>query len=113
MIFVILGTQDKDFPRLLEAIDREIEKGVIKEKVVVQAGCTKYSSPNMEIFDLLPAPEFEKKMDEADLIITHGGAGSILSAIKKEKKLLQQLDLLNIRSIIMITKNKLLENLLL
>ena len=28
MIFVTLGTQDKGFPRLLEAIDKEIEKGM-------------------------------------------------------------------------------------
>ena len=47
MIFVTLGTQDKSFTRLLEAIDREIEKGNIKEKVIVQAGLTRYSSPNM------------------------------------------------------------------
>jgi len=88
MILVILGTQDKQFTRLLEAVDREIEKGVIKDRVVVQAGQTKYESKNMEIFDLVPAPEFEKLMDEADLVITHGGAGSILSAIKKGKKVI-------------------------
>lgn len=88
MIFVILGTQDKQFTRLLEAVDREIENGTIKERVVVQAGLTKYESKNMEIFDLLPSPEFNKLMDEADLIITHGGAGSILTAIKKGKKVI-------------------------
>ena len=88
MILVILGTQDKEFPRLLKTIDQEIEKGVIKDKVIVQAGQTKYHSEHMEIFDLLPAPEFEKLMDQADLIITHGGAGSILSAIKKGKKVI-------------------------
>jgi len=88
MILVILGTQDKQFPRLLEAIDREINNGTIKDRVVVQAGQTEYSSPNMEIFDLLPAPEFDKLMDQADLIITHGGAGSILGAIKREKKII-------------------------
>ena len=31
MIFVTLGTQDKNFDRLLEAIDREIKKGNIKK----------------------------------------------------------------------------------
>ena len=85
MILVLLGTQDKQFTRLLEAVDREIENGTIKDRVVVQAGQTKYESKNMEIFDLLPAPEYEKLMNEADLIITHGGAGSILNAIKKGK----------------------------
>ena len=88
MILVILGTQDKEFPRLLEAVDKEIEKGTIKEKVVVQAGQTKYESKNMEILDLVSAPEFDKLIDKADLIITHGGAGSILSAIKKGKKII-------------------------
>jgi len=88
MILVILGTQDKEFSRLLKAVDREIEKGNIKEKVVVQAGQTKYESKNMEILDLVSAPEFDKLIDKADLIITHGGAGSILTAIKKGKKII-------------------------
>ena len=88
MILVVLGTQDKVFPRLLEAVDREIKNGTIKEKVVVQAGQTKYQSDNMEIFDLVPDPEFEKLIDEARIVITHGGAGSILTAIKKNKKVI-------------------------
>lgn len=88
MIFVTLGTQDKSFKRLLEAIDREIENGNIKEKVIVQAGLTEYSSPNMEIFDLIPSDEFDNYIKRADLIITHGGAGSILTAIKNNKKVI-------------------------
>lgn len=85
MIFVTLGTQDKDFSRLLEAIDKEVEKGNIKEKVIVQAGYTKYESKNMEILDLVSQDEFDKIMDGASLIITHGGVGSILSGIMKGK----------------------------
>ena len=54
MILVTLGTQDKSFKRLLEAIDKQINAGKIKDKVVVQAGLTKYSSDNMEIFDFIP-----------------------------------------------------------
>ena len=41
MILVTLGTQDKPFRRLLEELQREIDNGIIKDKVVVQAGCTK------------------------------------------------------------------------
>ena len=88
MIFVTLGTQDKGFPRLLEAIDKQIEKGNIKEKVIVQAGLTEYESDNMKIFDLVPQSEFDNYIDEASLIITHGGAGSILTAVKKGKKVI-------------------------
>ncbi len=88
MILVTLGTQDKGFPRLLKQIDEEIKKGNIKEKVVVQAGCTKHESENMEIFDLIPSDEFDKLVARANLIITHGGAGSILTAIKNNKKVI-------------------------
>lgn len=88
MILVVLGTQDKEFPRLLEAVDREIKNGTIKEKVVVQSGLTKYQSDNMEILDLVSAPEFEKLVDKADIIITHGGVGSILAGIKKGKRII-------------------------
>ena len=88
MILVVLGTQDKEFPRLLKAVEREIKKGNIKDEVYVQAGQTKYESDCMKIFDFVSAPEFEKMMNDADIIITHGGAGTILTAIKKGKKIL-------------------------
>ena len=54
MIFVTLGTQDKGFPRLLEAIEEAIENKYIKEKVIVQAGYTEFESKNMEIYKLYP-----------------------------------------------------------
>ena len=60
MILVTLGTQDKSFDRLLKAIDKEIENKNIKEKVIVQAGYTKYKSDNMKIFDLVSEEELEK-----------------------------------------------------
>lgn len=88
MIFVTLGTQDKSFKRLLRAIDKEIKEGTIDDRVVVQAGHTKYESKNMEIFDLISPEKFDELMNEADLVITHGGAGSILTAIKKDKKVI-------------------------
>ena len=88
MIFVTLGTQDKSFKRLLKAIDKEIEKKNIKEKVVVQAGYTKYKSSSMEIFDYCNSEEMDKLMKEAKLIITHGGVGSILGALKYDKPII-------------------------
>ncbi len=88
MILVTLGTQDKPFERLLKAIDKQIKKGNIKDKVIVQAGFTKYESDTMEIFDLIPMKKFDKLIDQADLIITHGGVGSILGAIRKNKRVI-------------------------
>ena len=88
MILVTLGTQDKTFERLLKAIDKQIKKGNIKDKVIVQAGTTKYESDDMEIFDFISMKKFDELLKEADLVITHGGVGSILGAIRKDKKVI-------------------------
>lgn len=88
MILVTLGTQDKDFSRLLKAIDREIKNKNIKDKVIVQAGYTKYKSKNMEIFDLIPPDELEKLVKECKILITHGGVGSILQGLKYDKPII-------------------------
>ena len=88
MILVLLGTQNNSFHRLLEKLDELINKGIIDERVLVQAGYTKYESKNMQIFDLIPAEELERYQEKADLIITHGGVGSIISSIKKGKKVI-------------------------
>ena len=90
MIFVILGTQDKKFPRLLDALQKKIDEGKIskKEEIIVQAGSTKYESKNMKIIDYMSVRKFEECIDRADLIICHAGVGTILTALKKGKKII-------------------------
>ena len=85
MILVALGTQDKPFDRLLKAVDKEIEKGNIKEEVIVQAGSTKYETENMKVYDYIPMEEFDRLIKECDLIITHGGIGTILTSLTEGK----------------------------
>ena len=88
MILVLLGTQNNSFYRLLEEIEKNIKDGTIKEEVIVQAGYTKFQSDKMRIIDLISKEQLEQFQDEADLIITHGGVGSIISSIEKGKKVI-------------------------
>lgn len=88
MILVLLGTQNNSFHRLLEEIERLIQNKVIEEEVIVQAGYTKYKSDNMKIFDFISKEELEELQKKANLIITHGGVGSILLSITKNKKVI-------------------------
>lgn len=88
MILVLLGTQNNSFHRLLEEIDRLIESGAMKEEVIVQAGYTQYTSENMKILGLISKEKLEKLQNKADFIITHGGVGSILLSITKNKKVI-------------------------
>lgn len=84
MILVTLGTQKEPFTRLLDYI----EKSNIKEKIIVQAGHTKYDSKKMEIFDFIPYEKMNEYISKADIIITHAGTGSILMPLKKGKKVI-------------------------
>lgn len=88
MVLVLLGTQNNSFHRLLEEVDNNIENGNIKDEVLVQAGFTEYNSNNMQIFDVVPQEQFGNLLDKADLVITHGGVGSIVSAVEKGKKVI-------------------------
>lgn len=88
MILVLLGTQNNSFVRLLKAIQKNIDKKVITDEVVVQAGFTKFDSEDMRIFGLIDKKRLSKLQDKADLIITHGGVGSIISSLEKEKKVI-------------------------
>ena len=89
MILVTLGTQDKKFYRLLDIIQKEVDKGNIKDEVIVQAGFSSdYKSKNMKIFDLIPLKKFDKLVKECDILITHGGVGSIITGLKYNKKVI-------------------------
>ena len=88
MILVLLGTQDKPFNRLLDEVLKLIEKGKIKDDVVAQIGCTKFSSDKIKTMSFVSREEYAKLIDEADLIISHAGVGTITDCIKKGKKVI-------------------------
>ena len=88
MILVTVGSQKFQFNRLLEEIDRLIDKEIIKEKVFAQIGVSDYIPKNYEYKSFITQEEFNKKIDECDILITHAGTGVIVNALKKEKKVI-------------------------
>ena len=89
MILITLGTQDKKFYRLLEAVQKQIDNKKIKDEVIVQAGCScDFKTVDMKIFDLIPMDEFDELISKCDLLITHGGVGSIITGLKNNKKVI-------------------------
>ena len=87
MIFVTVGTQDKPFIRLIKAVEKAVQDGKITDRVIVQAGNTKYESEVLNVLNYVPFEEFNNYIEKADIIITHGGVGSILNALKLKKKI--------------------------
>jgi len=85
MIFVILGTQKFQMNRLLRHIDDLLSAGAITAPVVAQIGHSDYEPVNFEFHRFLNKEEFDKNIAQADLIITHGGVSSVITALKLRK----------------------------
>jgi len=87
MIFVTLGTSDYPFTRLLKEIDSLIEQKIIKN-VIVQCGSEKYKPKNFTLIKYLDKKEYNENLQQADIVITHGGVGTIIDCIKMNKKVI-------------------------
>lgn len=88
MIFITLGSQKFQFNRLLKAIDDLVEKGVIKDEVFAQTGYSDYLPKYYGYRQFLDREEFLAMETRADVVITHGGTGAIIGAVKNKKKVI-------------------------
>lgn len=86
VIFITVGTQKFQFNRLLKEIDRLIEEEKITEEVFAQIGYSGYKPKNYNYKDFIDRDEFEDIIKKCKIIITHGGTGSIIGAVKQRKK---------------------------
>lgn len=88
MIFITLGSQKFQFNRLLQAVDELIEKGVIVDETFAQIGYSDYQPKYFEYKQFLDREEFAVQEGKCDILITHGGTGAIIGAVKKGKKVI-------------------------
>lgn len=88
MIFVTLGSQKFQFNRLLKELDKLIEEKKINEEVFAQIGYSDYKPQHFEFKEFVDRDEFKEIMDKCDIVIAHGGTGAIITAVKKDKKVI-------------------------
>src|SRR5699024_2706216 len=88
MIFITLGTQNFNFSRLLKAVESAINNGVLNGKVIAQIGNNNFDSEHIQCIPFLDKETFNEYMENAEFIISHAGTGSIITALKKGKKVL-------------------------
>ena len=88
-IFITLGSQKFQFNRLLKAVDELCEKEIIKsQNVFAQIGYSDYIPKNYKYENFLDRDKFGMEMGKADIVITHGGTGAIIGAVKLGKKVI-------------------------
>lgn len=85
MIFVTVGTHEQQFNRLIECIDNLKAQGKIEDKIVMQTGFSTYEPKNCEWSKLYSYDEMQKNIDEARIVITHGGPSSFVAPLQVGK----------------------------
>ena len=85
-VFVCVGTRAEPFMRMIKAVEELVKKGIIKERVIVQAGHTKYSSGRIEIFDFCSPEKIDHLITNAKYVVTQESAGIGTKCLKFNTK---------------------------
>lgn len=83
MIFVTVGTHYIGFDRLIKKMD-EIAPN-LNDEVIMQIGNTNYEPKNTEWFKFMEYDKILNFIKKADIIICHGGAGTLLDILDLNK----------------------------
>jgi UDP-N-acetylglucosamine transferase subunit ALG13 len=81
MIFVTVGTQVHDFKRLFSYL----EKLECEEEIIVQYG---HSTYNLDYKSFSFDDNLHQYIKDASIVICHGGAGTMIEALKLNKKII-------------------------
>jgi beta-1,4-N-acetylglucosaminyltransferase len=87
MIFVTVGNAIQGFERLLNAVERLADQGLFGcDQVVVQSGNNPgFQSIHCQVIQFLSLHAFTESIRQANLIICHAGAGTLLHVFKEGK----------------------------
>lgn len=83
MIFVTVGSQEP-FDRLISAVD-EWARTRSRTDIFAQIASSSFQPAHIPFTQFLEPPEFNRMMQEAQIIVAHAGMGSIISALELGK----------------------------
>jgi len=88
LIFVTVGSRNYPFDRLFKKLDELYDKGILKDKMFAQIGTSTYKPRNYKYKDFISQEEFLEKINEAEIVVSHGASGSIMKALNANKKVI-------------------------
>jgi len=81
MIFLTVGLHEQPFDRIVKLVDE-----INNYETFIQYGYSNYIPKNPEANQFLKFEEIKRLMLKADVVITHGGTGSLMLALSLGKK---------------------------
>lgn len=85
MIFVTVGTHEQQFNRLVKKVDELKRDCLIEEEVMIQTGYSTYEPKYCKWKKLIPYKDMIKYVNEARIVITHGGPSSFIMPLQVGK----------------------------
>ena len=85
MIFLTVGNPTQQFNRLLKCFDELVGYSHISQGFI-QRGYSDYLPRFCEYCNFLELKDYQNKISEAKIVITHGGEGSIINCLISGKK---------------------------
>lgn len=82
MIFVTVGTHEQQFNRLVSEIDSLKKQNIIIDDVIIQTGYCTYEPKYCKWSKLYPYEEMVELVEQADIVITHGGPSSFIMPLQ-------------------------------
>lgn len=88
MIFVTVGSRNYPFDRLFKKLDELYESGILNDTMFAQVGTSTYKPKHYEYDNFISPEEFLEKVQQADIVVSHGASGSIMKALNAGKKVI-------------------------
>jgi UDP-N-acetylglucosamine transferase subunit ALG13 len=82
LLFATVGAT-LPFDRMIDSVCRLKRNGEIPETVVIQAGVGGFVPTDIEAFETLSYGQMRDYLREADIVVCHGGTGSIITALRE------------------------------
>lgn len=86
MVFVTVGTQKQDFSRIFKLVENS--KELQNEEINAQVGYSNFKSEKINVFNFVDPVIYSEMVENAEIVICHGGVGSIFDALLKKKKVI-------------------------
>jgi UDP-N-acetylglucosamine transferase subunit ALG13 len=84
--FVALGTHWQPFDRLMRMVEDAVATGLLPQPVTAQTGDFSYPSELITTVPSLPPGQLAELMRSSEIVICHGGAGIIATAIRSGRR---------------------------
>ena len=81
LLFATVGAT-LPFERLVRLVEEAQAAGEIPERIVLQRGVGGHVPAGLDSVETIPFQEVQQLLDQADIVVCHGGTGSLITALR-------------------------------